>query len=787
MTTVLNSITKYSLALYFLLLPLYFLPITFDILEMNKTIFIMVFALFWLVILALLNFTKKSLNLTSSYLFVPTVALLLVYLASSVFSISTSYTLWGFYGFLSNSLPAIVLLLLLPILISSIVDNKSQLKLVLPALVTGLFAVVLFSFVSYFQLLPQSGLMLFLSNISINTAGGYVVLKYVVVLAALMSAVGFVSAGKNLIMQVYYTVVMVFTLVLAILALPLSYIVLSLFAVLVPFAIYKDKVGKDQYITLGSALLIVVAVLLFNFIPSLKSSAGLNKPVPNEVSLSFQDSWFVSNRVVGQQPLFGSGPSTFVYNYTVNKPANLNNTELWDTLFVKPSSFYLLVLAEAGILGFAAFIFYLVKLVLNAIRTVRTSFKTLDPVLVGLYMSIVLFVLFFFTTPGNAFVLGMFFGLVGLILSYQKVLGLLDVGEVSINLSGVFTGRHTSTLLAADKKQKSVPYLHFVFAFLVLLVVAFYTYFIGKVFVSDIVFAGYFNSPESLLDLRANYQRAASINPRNDFYQRSIIDVNQRIATVLLNPENPEELSEDEVNQTLQDVQTLLDESARRATFITSSTDLGLNVKNWESRGLLFQSRIGLVNDAEVNALQSYNVAASLNPNNPRIIASIGSVYYVSKNYQAAAQAFERAVLLKPDYAAARYNLARTYEQLGQYSNALAVARTVVALLPADSPDVEAVNEYIKTLEPKAKEEQDQAAAEQEKLNLTEGQQPTTQPGLTQPGEPLEPASRTGQQTPRQVAPTPTPSPTVDEESTSPTAPGQELNTEPGSGFIENN
>jgi|GEM_PF-6566755 len=786
MTSVLKSITKYSLALYFLLLPLYFLPFTFDILEMNKTIFIMVFALFWLVILALINFTKKSLNLTSSYLFVPTIALLLVYLASAVFSISTSYTLWGFYGFLSNSLPAIILLLLLPIIISSIVDSKSQLTLVVPSIVTGLFAVVLFSFVSYFQLLPQSGLMLFLSNISINTAGGYVVLKYVVVLAALMSAVGFITAGKNLIMQVYYTVVMLFSLVLAILALPLSYIVLALIAVLVPFVIYKNSVGKEQYITLGAALLIVVAVLLFNFIPSLKSSAGLNKPVPNEVSLSFNDSWFVSNRVVGQRPLFGSGPSTFVYNYTVNKPANINGTDLWDTLFVKPSSFYLLVLAEAGILGFAALIFYLVRLVLGALRTIRTSFKTLDPVLVGLYIALAMFMLFFFTTPGNAFVLGMFFGLVGLVLSYQKVLGLLDVGEVSINLSGVFTGRHTSTLLSTDKKAKSVPYLHFVFAFLVLLVVGFYTYFIGKVFVSDIVFAGYFNKPQTLLDLRSNYQKAASINPRNDFYQRSIIDVNQRIATVLLNPEKPKDLSKDDVSQTLQDVQTLLDESARRATFITSGTDLGLNVKNWEAKGLLFQSRIGLVNDAAVNALQAYNVAASLNPNNPRIIASIGSVYYVNKNYQAAAQAFERAVLLKSDYAAARYNLAKTYEQLKQYSKALAVARTVLALLPQDSPDKKDIEDYIKTIEPKAKEEQD-AIAKQQKLKLNENGKPTEQPAITEPGKPLQPASKSGQQTPKQVIPTPTAVPTDTPSPTeNPTAPGQDLNTKPGSGFIEN-
>jgi uncharacterized protein YacL len=142
MNSVLNGITKYTLALYFLLLPVFFLPITNDLFELNKSLIIVLFGITWLILLAVKNFRSKSLDLTTSYLFVPTLILVVAYLISSVFSISTSYTLWGFYGFLANSLPMIIMLLFLPVLMSSLVESKDQLKHVWVFLTAGLFITV---------------------------------------------------------------------------------------------------------------------------------------------------------------------------------------------------------------------------------------------------------------------------------------------------------------------------------------------------------------------------------------------------------------------------------------------------------------------------------------------------------------------------------------------------------------------------------------------------------------------------------------------------------------------
>jgi O-antigen ligase len=789
MNSVLNGITKYTLALYFLLLPVFFLPITNDLFELNKSLIIVLFGITWLILLAVKNFRSKSLDLTTSYLFVPTLILVVAYLISSVFSISTSYTLWGFYGFLANSLPMIIMLLFLPVLMSSLVESKDQLKHVWVFLTAGLFITVLFSLIGYFQVIPATGALVFLSTVAVSTAGGFIILKYVLMLLGLVSGVGFVTSGKNSIVQVFYTVALLVTLVLAVLVMPTHIIVMVLALCAAPFAVFRNQLDKQKIVTLVAAGLVVVAVAVFNFVPSLRESAGLNKEVPAQVSLSFSDSWAVANSVIGQKVAFGSGPSTFIWDYTTYKPQRINNTDLWDTVFVKPSSLYLLVLAEAGIVGFTALMYYIFRLVAGGIKSIRETGFDKNSKVTGTFMVIVLFLAFFFATPGNAFTLGMFFGFVGLMLAYQKVYDLSDVTDVSINLSGVSNSRKTSSLAGGGDK-KTFNYLHIVFAALVAIIVVFYGYFFGKIYTADVVFASVYNRPETLLDLRQNYIRAARINPRNDYYQRSVINVDTSIAQVYLNPEDPDALTDEEKLQSIQTVQQLLSEASRVANYITSGTDLGINVRNWEARGLLFQRGIGLVTDADVNSLQSYSAAASLNPNNPRIFASAGSVYFASGNYAQAAQNFERAVLLKPDYAAARYNLARAYEELGQNANALAVARTVVVLVPEGSADRTAAEEYVATLEVKVATDQESAAAQQQ-LTLEEGTEPSaSQPALTNPAQPPQGAAQQGRQTPAE------PNQNVQEEveegseeqgadSGLPDLPNQQENTQEDSGFIE--
>jgi tetratricopeptide (TPR) repeat protein len=776
MTSVLNTVSKYSVGLYFLLLPLFVLPVTYDLVDINKSIFIAFFACFWLVLIAVKNFTKPSLKLTASYLFLPTVLLISSYLISSVFSVSTSYTLWGFYGFLSNSLPLVILILMLPLLISSVVESKKNLAPTWLFLSVGLFTVLLFSLISFFQIIPQGSIFAYLVTIFVNTAGGFVVLKYILMLSGFIASVGFLASGNSLLKQVFYIVYLLITLILAILVMSIPYTVVILLLSAIPFAIFRKNLDRAKTVTLGAALLVFFTVAAFNYVPSLKASARLNQKVPKEVNLSFQNSWVVSNNVIGLKAAFGSGPSTFVWDYSQFKPQRINNTDLWDTLFVKPSSFYLLVLAEVGLVGFLALLFYVFKLSINGFRAFMTVSKKGNEnniYILSLYLVLLMFLVFFFTTPGNAFILGMFFGLIGLVLAYEKSEGLNKVTDVNISLSGkTKSSGYTSSLLSGTK---TFSYMPKIFTGFVIVFIAFYAWFLGRVYIADVVFASVYNKPETLLDLRANYQKAAQIHPRNDFYQRSIVQVNTEIARILLNPENADTMSDEEKKQNINSVQTLLNESSIRSDLITSQTDLGINPKNWETRGLLFQRGIGLVNNAEVTALQTYNTAAEIDKNNPRLPASIGSVYFASENYPQAAQYFERAVLLKPDYAAARYNLAQAYQKQGNNTVALAVARTIIPLIDQESADYESLMKYINDLS-KIVNEEKAAAKEPEKISVDDGTKPTTQPGLTEAGQPPITSSQRGTQTPPKpvVAPGAEESVNANPETGLPALPGQE-------------
>ena len=114
--------------------------------------------------------------------------------------------------------------------------------------------------------------------------------------------------------------------------------------------------------------------------------------------------------------------------------------------------------------------------------------------------------------------------------------------------------------------------------------------------------------------------------------------------------------------------------------------------------GLAWEAK-GQYDKAKANMLR----ALDIRPNIPEVLNNLGTVYIKLNDKAGAMSLFEKAVILRPNYAVARYNLAEAYEPTNP-KRALAEYETFVALVEGN-PEEEAraahARERIKILKPK--------------------------------------------------------------------------------------
>lgn len=781
-----QKIANASVLVFVALFPIYFSPLTFDMYELNKSLLIVVFGMWFLILLALQSLAQKSFKITTSYLSLPLVLLGIAYILAGIFTISNQYSFWGFYGYLSNSLPVILFAISLTFTIPTLVSSKKQAKNIYTAFLVSILFVLVTSLVAYFAVIPlNSRIGAFLSNINFNLTGGINSLRYLVLYSSFLFSFG-VIRSKTTVLQSINLLGLVVALLLAGLILKPLFLAFVVVVTLLPAFIYKKALKSNKLYYFISALVVLGLSIVVSTVPQVKEALGLRASVPTLPSLGFGESWEVTRRAFTGNALFGTGPSTFINSFTRFKPAELNNTVFWDTLFIKPKSYYMMVIVEAGLLGIISFLYLLFRVFKKALspQSLKQAFsKELPSDATILKLTLVLVLLSLFTTSTGAFLFGFLFIVISLFLTFEKFNDNSGVDDLTLSVTGESNKNKgkTSSLITGVEKVFS---LHILFSLIVAVVLTFTGAFVARVFLGDYFFYSPFNRPQTVIDLRNNYSKAINANRNNDFYIRSMIQADKRLARVLaqqINNANEDNLNEEQLNVLANQITNTLRLAARRSDAITTG-GFAVNVQNWEEKALLYQNTIGTVDRAGITAVESYATASALNPLNPRIPASIGSVYYALENYQQAATFFNRAILLKNNYAVPRYNLAKTFEQVRQYENALAVAETLLDILPQDSQDVELVNTYIEQLKDLVAQNPTEEQADIDVQAPIEGEEELAgdnQPGLTEPGDAPARAGQEGS-----AAGTPT-NANQNQTNDIPALPNQQPNTQPGEGFIE--
>jgi len=450
----LDKIISYSFYLLFLLTPLFWTPLNYELFEYNKMI--VVYALTTVIVgswvLKMIN--DKRLTVKRTPLDIPLLLFLGANILSTIFSIDHHTSTWGYYSRSNGGLLSLISYLLLYFSFVSNMDKDKVLKILKFGLISG-FIISVWGIAEHFGVSPSCIILRgeFNANCWIQDvqARVFATLGQPNWMAAYLSMLIFPALYFFLTASTRKKHLLYFVSLLTMyLAFTFTYSrgpTLGLIGGLVVFILLLLKISnfkfqisnkfiknyKALFLVLGSFIIINILFgsaltsfrLVSKFAPPPRPTIGLTPSVTQLENGGTESGqirfivWEGALNIFRHYPIFGSGVETFAYSYYQYRPATHNLTSEWDFLYNKAHNEYLNYLATTGIVGFGAYLFLIVYFVYWAINKIVTSKGAneqtmLIALLLGSYtsyliynfflFSVVILAVFFFCLPALIFV-----------------------------------------------------------------------------------------------------------------------------------------------------------------------------------------------------------------------------------------------------------------------------------------------------------------------------------------------------------------------------------------------
>ncbi|MDP2741124.1 MAG: tetratricopeptide repeat protein, partial [bacterium] len=668
-----EMITKYSIFSLVFLMPVFFLPWTTDLFDFNKQallISLVFIALFSWMIKALAS-GSLSININKTHIAV--LVLFFVYLIATFFSQDKGGSFWGWPRATSESLFSLIGLVIFYFIVSNVFSKKE----IYTSVIILASSCLLATLVGFLQLLGLFVLPFnFAKSTSFNTIGSVGGLGFfVAVLLPLFLSLIICSEKWFKIVFVTGTILS-FIFLLFINYYIVWWLVLVGSALFVLFGMLKREILNLRWLSL--AIFFLVLALFFIILnPQLPVPAR-----PIEIFLNQKATLDIVASTIKESPIFGSGPGTFVYDFSKFKNASFNQGSLWNVTFNKGSSKVLNLTATTGILGILSFLaligvvlFYGVKFMLRQKQSKSAPAeekKENNRFLIltgGILVCFIVQTVGYFLYNSNLSLDFLYFfllaSLVGLFFGERKTFSLDPSSLLNLGVTFVFT-------------------IVFIFGLGILILggqryVAEVNYFLGE---SALALG---NIDQGIQGI----EKAVSLNSGSDIY---LTELSQLYLSKIAVVNNDSKLSKEEKTKTLQ----LLVQNSINASKI--ATDVSpKNVSNWSVRGYVSQNLIGVIDGVDTLALNSYDEAIKLDPNNPYYPNQKGIIYITkasilakdktAEKEQVLAQAkeqFDKAIQLKSDYAAARFQIAMILKGQGKTDQAIAALKEAIIYSPSD-------------------------------------------------------------------------------------------------------
>ncbi|MFA5854253.1 MAG: tetratricopeptide repeat protein [Patescibacteria group bacterium] len=678
-----DAVARWTIYISLVVLPLFYFPGLSDVLELPKQSILIVATV--VAVLAWLGkmLVTRRVEVRGSVMNLLIGVYLLMYMAAVWLSKSRYVSLVGDFGQEKSGLVTTLCFALLYFVANNVLRDAKDVKKALGWMSFSAFLVLAQAVAQAFglKLLPGTAG----SNAAFNTLGTtnsvgvYAAMAMSLVMGLmLMPTKGEKLAGvRKVLMCVLLVLGALYIAALQFWALWLMLIVGC--AVLVAYGMLKtDRNLQITMLAVPMAAMVIGALFIFIRFP-------FNLNLPAEVMPSLRASWNISREALANQPLFGSGPGTFLYDYTQFRSKDLNGTDFWSVQFDRSASRILTMLATIGILGLAAF---LVMVIFLMVRTKIKLWRGHDEWLVTLatfsaWVTLLLGKVFYSSNVTLEFA---FWMLTAMLVSLQ------------------WQGRSEARF---DQSPRAALGLSFMFIVAVIFSIA-GVYLQGQRLVAEAHYQrGVVTdvTTKQGADLASQeLLRATQLNSHNDLYFRALSQALAVQANRVASEAGARPTDEQARQVTLLAANAV--NAGRRATELNPS-----NVQTWSSLAGMYRDLGPAVEGAIQAARDAYQKAIDLEPNNPIYLTELAKIELsvaedarqkigngkdmkddqkaalekvVKDAQQKAREGLEKALALKQDYAAANYWMALLLQSEGKSGEAAAKLESVRNSNPND-------------------------------------------------------------------------------------------------------
>lgn len=400
-------------------------------------------------------------------------------------------------------------------------------------------------------------------------------------------------------------------------------------------------------------LLLIVFMVMGNF-------QFKNLSLPVEVSLSRSASWDIAKSSMKADPIFGSGPSTFHYDFAMYKTPAFNNTQLWNVRFEHATGVFFEIISTIGILGLISFI----VIILTALSIIFISItkkeeddgkprkESIKAILLSLF---------------SAYIVILVFGTL-LSLSNAIILVFAIIGAFAVSVAVYsYPEEFKNLTLSFRSSPKYALGLAAVFLSVSAGVIVLFTFGL-KLYMADIYAtkAAYENDPNQKITY---INKAISLNPNGDQYHLSKANAYMSLANRGVISGSSQESIRDNLFNAIQ--------------ASTKATELSPNkARNNESVALIYENASFYTKGALEQSEKYYKEVIRLDPNSPTPHLRIGLINVARANLETdegekkyfleeALKNYDEAINRKGNLASAHYGKAIVYEKLNDIENSI--------------------------------------------------------------------------------------------------------------------
>ncbi|MDP2676967.1 MAG: tetratricopeptide repeat protein [bacterium] len=442
----------------------------------------------------------------------------------------------------------------------------------------------------------------------------------------------------------------------------MAWILYAVFTVILFAYLYSFKRSKPTLHWEPLAFLLVALFFLVTPVLGQSVSAIFGGDIV-EVRPSWDASWSVTQLTLREGNLFfGSGPNTFLYDWLLYKPLEVNQTVFWATRFTTGVSFLSTLFATLGLAGALSLLLLIGSVLFYGIRAiVRFAFEGGHTFSVVTFLGVLYLLLgLILYTPGYFFVL-FFFLFLGLFIAQMSSAGILSDYRIPLfQNAGV---GFVAALLLLCLSVASIAGV----------------YLLGQKYVAAIYYGNgiaHINEENDTEAARNDFVRAINLDQR-DRYLRSLVDVDLIRMNALL---TRTDISIDEARSQFQTILAGAVQTGQLASQINPGETL-----NWITLGRVYESVIPFnIEGAAGFASDMYERAHERSPQSPEALFVRARANVQVGEFDDAESLLEQAIGIKTDYAPARFLLAQIKAQTGDINSAIEETRNTQFLLPND-------------------------------------------------------------------------------------------------------